>query len=471
MNNRKPILFLSFFTLVITLFLDGCKDNDPPIPTQLLVSEYTAEATLSWNKLFLEIERYADGYRPCPAPRALGYMGLACYESCVKAMPGYNSLESFFPGLVIPDVQEGQTYHWPTVVHAIYTTMMPKFFTEEPPATVRNDWNTLVANLNEKYLAEAGKDVYTRSKEYGESVGNAVWEWSSTDPYGHDVYKNPFGNYTTNENYIWSDHYDDPGDWVPEPTGTDYPVDPFFGKARVFVLKDEDKLSFAPLHYFIEYSTDPHSEYYAEAMQIYTNAASPDYLTQGIGEFWSDDFLNLTFSFGSRWISIANQIIEKDNVPLDKALEAYAKTGIALNDASVGCWYSKFEYNVERPSTYIKKLIDPNFHTILDNPLTGYTGFVPPYPSYPSGHATLGAAAAEALASVFSYNYGMTDNSHLGRIEFESGPRTFNSLKEMALENAWSRTLLGTNWSMDNLEGVRFGSAIGQKVVALPWKN
>ena len=83
----------------------------------------------------------------------------------------------------------------------------------------------------------------------------------------------------------------------------------------------------------------------------------------------------------------------------------------------------------------------------------------------------MGSAGAEALSSVFGYHYSMTDNSHLGRIEFEGVPRTFTSLREMALENAWSRVILGTNWYMDGIEGDRFGTEIGQKVNALPWKN
>jgi hypothetical protein len=83
----------------------------------------------------------------------------------------------------------------------------------------------------------------------------------------------------------------------------------------------------------------------------------------------------------------------------------------------------------------------------------------------------MGGAGAEALASVFGYSYSMTDRCHLGRTEFEGIPRTFGSFYEMAQENAWSRVLLGTHWRMDCDEGVRFGTFIGRKVNALPWKK
>lgn len=472
MNSRKLFLIFSAISIFVILFAVSCKEDNTVAATKL-VKEYSSEASLKWNQLFLRVERYAQGFRPGPAPRALGLMGFAAYEACVSGMPEYNSLESLYPAVNIPHVIEGAEYHWPTVVHNVYKTMMPLLFgdQDEPPIDVRNEWNSLISELDAKYLNEAGEVVYNRSKAYGESVGRAVWEWSTSDTYGHLVYLNPFGNYNTNETYDWTAHYRGPGDWQPTSPGPTSPVGPFYGKARTWIVNETDKLCLPPSAYFMEYSEDPKSEYYAEAIQAYTKNAAIDYNVKWIGEFWSDDLSDMTFSPGPRWIAICNQIIKKENVSLDKTLEAYAKTGMALNDAAVAAWYSKYYYNVERPVTYIRKVIDPTYKSNLNNPLNGDIGFVPAFPAYPSGHSTFGGAGSEALASVFGYNYSMTDNCHLGRTEFVGTPRTFTSLHEMALENAWSRVLLGTHWYMDCLEGVRLGTVIGQKVDALPWKK
>jgi len=471
MNYRSLLKFCAALLLFSSLFIVSCTEEDDQISVQGLVASYDAEAALEWNKLFLEIERYASGYRPGPAPRALGHLGLAAYEACVTGMPGYNSLENQFNGLNIPNIDPKAEYHWPSVVHGVYTIMMPNFFTEAPPASVKNQWDVLVNSLNQKYTTEVGAEVFNRSKTYGEAVGLAVWEWSKTDPYGHEAYKNPFGNYSTNESYDWEANYDGPGDWVPTVPGPTSPMGPFFGKVRTFALKDSEKLTLPPSAYFMEYNENPNSEYYSQALQVYTKNAETDYVTEWVGEFWSDDLLNLTFSPGPRWVAIGNQVIEKDEVNLERALEAYAKVGMALNDAAVGAWNSKYHYNVERPDTYIKKVIDPTYVPNLNNPLTGDIGFTPAFPAYPSGHSTMGAAGAEALASVFGYAYSMTDNCHLNRSEFEGVPRTFGSFYEMALENAWSRVLLGVHWRMDCDEGVRFGTVIGRRVNALPWKK
>jgi hypothetical protein len=329
----------------------------------------------------------------------------------------------------------------------------------------------MAATLNSKYSAEAGSEVFNRSKAYGESVANAVWEWSTTDTYGHNAYKDPFGNFETQETYDWQAHYEGDGDWEPTYPGPGKPMGPFFGKVRTFAINEGEKKALPPSHYYMEYSEEQNSEYYSEALEVYTKNAELDYDTEWIGEFWSDDLVNLTFSPGPRWTAIANQVIVNENATLDKALETYAKVGMALNDAAVSCWYSKYVYNVERPDTYIKKIIDPNYKPNLYNPLTGEQGVTPSFPAYPSGHSTMGAAAAEALASIFGYSYGMTDYCHDGRTEFEGKPRTFGSFYEMAQENANSRVLLGVHWRMDCTEGVRLGTTIGRKVNKLPWKS
>lgn len=468
----RTLTFLSLSGLLLSLlFITSCTKDEALLPQEhSLVADYDAEAALKWNLVFLDVERYAAGYRPGPAPRALAHLGLAAYEACITGMPGYNSLEKRYAGLDIPDADPKAEYHWPTVVNAVYATMMPRFFVDVP-ITYKDQIRVLTAELEDKYRSIAGEEVFARSKAYGESVGEAVWHWSTTDPYGHNAYKNPFGNYETNETYNWQARFQKPGDWQPTFPGPGQPMGPFFGRVRTFAITSDDKLALPPSTYFMNYSEDPNSEYYSQALQVYTKNAELDYTTEWVGEFWSDDLINLTFSPGPRWVAVANQVIDKEKVSLETALEAYAKVGMALNDAAVACWHSKFFYNIERPDSYIKKVIDPSYKPNLYNPLTGDGGVTPSFPAYPSGHSTMGAAGAEALASVFGYSYSMTDRCHENRTEFEGKPRSFGSFYEMALENAWSRVLLGVHWRMDCDEGVRFGTVIGRKVNKLPWKK
>ena len=185
---------------------------------------------------------------------------------------------------------------------------------------------------------------------------------------------------------------------------------------------------------------------------------------QWIAQFWSDDQVGVSLSPPARWISIANQALELENASLELALYTYAKVSIALHDAGVACWHTKYHYNVERPISYINREIDPDWQV-------HYLGFTPSFPAYPSGHSSFGAAAAEALSDIFGYNYAMTDRTHQNRSDFFGMPRTFASFYEMAEENAYSRIPLGVHFRMDSEEGVRLGYEIGRKVNAMPFKK
>ena len=69
MNNRTLLKLCAAFLLISSLFVVSCKEEDDQISDQKLVAGYGAEAALEWNKLFLEIERYAASYRPGPTTR------------------------------------------------------------------------------------------------------------------------------------------------------------------------------------------------------------------------------------------------------------------------------------------------------------------------------------------------------------------------------------------------------------------
>ncbi len=446
--------------LVIALTWQSCGDG---YPDDIGKDAHTqsAEAALRWNELFLEVERYAPNYRPCPTARALAYLGLAAYEACVEGMPGYNSIAARTLGLDLPRVDKNLDYYWPEVVNAVYGYLMPLFF-DHISAADKQKIQQLEASLELKYFEETSEETFIRSRLHGRAVAEKIWEWARTDPYGHDAHKDPFRGYN------WQARNTKPYDWEPVGPGPNNGIFPYWGDVRVFALPKGTFLCRPPL----PYSEASGSPLYAQALEVYAqNTPTWPYESRWIGEFWSDDLVNLTFSPPARWIAIASQVIEREAASLATALETYAKIGLALNDAAVGCWYSKYHYNIERPQAYIQRLIDPSWKSSLKNPLNGDEGINPPFPAYPSGHAVFGAAAAEVLASVFGYTYSMTDRCHESRTEFIGTPRTFDSFYDMALENAFSRVLLGVHFRMDSDEGMRYGTVVGRYVHQLPWKR
>ncbi|MCS6928599.1 MAG: phosphatase PAP2 family protein [Saprospiraceae bacterium] len=460
MRKTSLRLLLSISLFLLASFLsNSCGDGSPQPNTDATLQP--AEVALKWNELFLELERYAPNYRPCPAARALGYLGLAAYEACITGMPGYNSIAERVLGLSLPRADKDEEYYWPEVVNATYGYLMPLFF-EHLPIAQKEKIKALETFFEQKLFEETAERTFIRSRAHGQDLAYAIWQWAQSDAAGHQAHKDPFRGYN------WQARNTKPYDWEPLSPGPDNGLFPYWGNARTFALPKNALLCRPPL----PYSETTGSALHTQALEVYSqNTPQLPYESRWIAEYWSDDLLNLTFSPASRWIAITNQVIEKESASLAVALEAYAKVGLALNDASVGCWHSKYHYNIERPQSYIRRIINANWQTSLNNPLTGERGLTPSSPSFPSSHAVFAAAAAEALSSVFGYAYSMTDRCHATRTEFIGTPRTFDSFYEMAQECGWSRVLLGVHFRMDIDEGLRFGTSIGRHVAQLPWKQ
>ncbi|HEX5624859.1 MAG TPA: vanadium-dependent haloperoxidase, partial [Saprospiraceae bacterium] len=241
----------------------------------------------------------------------------------------------------------------------------------------------------------------------------------------------------------------------------DFPMPPLlpnWGQVRPFIVNPQEYIA-KPLP---EYSQLPSSLFYTEALEILTLSSPLSFENKWIAEFWSDDHPGLTFSPSSRWISISKQVIDKENPPVHKTLETYLKVSLAIADASIVCWKSKYIYNLERPEAYIHKVFNRDWQPLFHSP---------PFPSYPSGHSIFGAAAAEVLTQMYGEHYEMRDNSHRGRTEFLGQPRDFHSFHEMAFENAFSRIYLGVHFRMDCEEGIRLGFQIGKQIAALDLKG
>ena len=98
------------------------------VQAQTPACAYGNQVFLKWNAVFLEIDRYAPGFRPSPGPRALAYMGLSAYESIVHTMPRFNSLRSQLAGANLPTAQANAEYFQPATVNESYYYMMHHFF-------------------------------------------------------------------------------------------------------------------------------------------------------------------------------------------------------------------------------------------------------------------------------------------------------------------------------------------------------
>src|SRR3569623_1695118 len=149
------------------------------------------------------------------------------------------------------------------------------------------------------------------------------------------------------------------------------------------------------------YSEDPTSAFYKDAREVYDtkNNLTPEQVA--IARFWADDPM-LSFTPPGHWISIVLQILEHDNVPLEKSADMLMRVSVAEADSFIGCWQTKFLYDLVRPLTYIRRVIDPKWDTLINTP---------PFPEYTRGHSVSSAAAATVLTAILGDHYAFTDTT------------------------------------------------------------
>ena len=200
------------------------------------------------------------------------------------------------------------------------------------------------------------------------------------------------------------------------------------------------------------YATDPAAAFYALALEVYrTNFALTEEQTT-IAQYWADG-AGATGTPPGHWIAIMGQIARNDGLSLIAAAEGYARVGLAVADAFIGCWQTKYTYNVLRPVTYIQAVIDPDWVPLL---------VTPPFPEYASGHATQSGAVTTVLTDLFGVK-AFTDTTHRDHdLTPPQAPRTFRSFDEAAEEAARSRLYGGIHYASGNNTGLAQGRCIGQ---------
>jgi hypothetical protein len=285
---------------------------------------------------------------------------------------------------------------------------------------------------------------------YADTVSAAIMKWSKKDNY---LQTRGAPEYTV---------MDSPGRWVPTPPAYASAMEPHWNTIRAVVIDSSSQ--FAAPRPFRFNITDKNSDYYKELMKIKVTEDSLTEEQSQTADFWDDNPFKLNVSghlmFGTKkfsppghWMSIVGIAAKKANADFSTTVCAYAKTAIALFDAFIECWDTKYRYNTARPETVINKYIDPNWRPHLQTP---------PFPEYTCGHSTCSSAAAETLTSMFGDHLSYTDTTEL---EFGIKSRSFTSFREAALENTWARFYGGIHFHQSCLASNEAGKKIGGLVV------
>jgi hypothetical protein len=168
-----------------------------------------------------------------------------------------------------------------------------------------------------------------------------------------------------------------------------------------------------------------------------------------------------------------------------------ALVNVAMADAGIAVWESKYFYQYWRPITGIREsdfgtgpsgLGDGNDDTVGDStwsplgaPASNLVAqnFTPPFPAYPSGHAGFGGALFQTLRNFYSTDsiaFTFVSDEFNGVTQDHDGvvrpltPRSFSSLSDAEDENGQSRIYLGIHWIFDKTEGIAQGRKVADWV-------
>ncbi len=202
------------------------------------------------------------------------------------------------------------------------------------------------------------------------------------------------------------------------------PLRTTWGRVRPFLVTDLDAHMAPPPP-----ATD--SAAFRDSLAV-VRAARSDPAAEGdlIAKRWADG--PGTATPPGHWNRIATDLIAAQALNEREATQVLALLNMALFDASVLCWRSKFTYWLLRPPQ-VDAAIVPSFP-------------MPNFPAYPSGHAAFSGAAAAYLAHRF--------------------PEARPQLEQWAEEAARSRVVSGIHYPFDAQAGLDQGRGIAALAVA-----
>jgi hypothetical protein len=424
------------FVLVVTLLFSSCSDND--WRTKAENPEFIHRSVKQVTDVIVH-----DIFSPPVASRIYTYMSVAGYEAAIHQYPEqYQSLAGQLNGLEPgPQPVEGDEYCFALAsVQAMLKIGKALVFSED---RMTEYYEGIMKEFKATGMPE---DVFQRSVDYGNQVGDHIMAWSSKDNYKQS---RSFSKYSLEDN---------PATWQPTPPAYADAVEPHWNKIRTFVLDSASQ--FRPVGP-TPFSIDKTSQFYKEALEIHDIGTGMTTQQREIASFWDCNpfvvnvsghlmFATKKISPGGHWMNITHVACSKSNADFVKSTEAYIRVALSLVDGFISCWDEKFRSKVIRPETYINKYIDDKWTPLLQTP---------PFPEYTSGHSVISAASAVALTGVFGDNFAFTDSTE---IEFGLTARNFKSFNDAAKEAGISRMYGGIHYRPAMENGLKQGTAIGE---------
>ncbi|KAF2665738.1 vanadium chloroperoxidase [Microthyrium microscopicum] len=468
---------------------------------------FNSNYILYWNFAGLELNRLTHSLHnkdKTPAPqsgppisaRTLGILQLAIHDAyfAIHAPTGFGLFLTPDPN--VPDLpplpdKSGANDSRQAVAGAA-KTVLDLHYAQSNPNLDPDLTRIFKRKINDLLHGFGGVNISSASYKFGEAVGKAIFQYLY-HPNGAAT-----GSYEPKhgQKYYYDEDPTNPGQ---KHHG------PFYGtEAKRFATQNDHLIADPPG--IPNLSAASQTAEYDDALKDVHRMGGKKTLStckrafdQDVGSiYWTYDGANLIGTPPRLYNQIIRRIAvgraegeltsEANNATFARLL---ALTNVAMADAGIFAWKEKYKFEVWRPISGVrndgrKAFADP-FWLSQGAPATNSFGrsFKPPFPAYPSGHATFGAACFQIVRLFYDggvspgetpwksnepdqISFELVSDEMNGksrdlyqeyipskRIEEQSGDvrthvsRKFGSLWEAIWENALSRVWLGVHWRFD----------------------
>ncbi len=375
----------------------------------------------------------AGGTNPLASTRVVALVSASVFDAVNGIDPRFQPLH------VKPAAPDGASRR-AAAVQAAYAILLNLYPLQSASLTAQRDAS--IAALSPK---ESSKSIQN-GVAWGQSVADSIWAWRLTD--GIAPPPPPFEGVL---GIVGSPAAI--GAWRPTPLLNAPGAGPQFATMTPWVLTRPSLFRLPPPPAL---TSDVYTADYNESrtMGVFSGSQRTDDQSE-LALFWAGNT-------PLYWNRIASQLATQQNRSLLENAHLFALLNVAMADAGIACWDSKYRYVFWRPITAIRSGdLDGNPATDADPAFVPWLDFfpagTPAHPEYPSGHSTVSGAAAFVLSRAFGPNTSFSVNS-----DVRPGTRSFVNFAAAVAEIADARVFGGIHWRNSCLRG----NALGQAVAA-----
>ncbi len=420
MSSAPSHNFLTGILLAVAIFVTGfssCKlEQSPTSPTDQLSNE----VIIDWNQLTYQVAFEHDQFYSFIGIRTLTMVHLAMHNVL-------NAIEPQYQTYSFTEKQPGAD---PTAAtsQAAYEILLKTY-------PQRQDTLDLILN---KWLSQIPEgEAKNLGINLGKQAAASMWQLREGD--GHQKQ----GDYTPMTK---------PGDYQYTPGWDEWVLKPDFDYARPFSMDSVTQFRSPPPP---PISGEVYANSFNEVKQYgrkNSTIRSPD--QTAYAHWWAE--------FGEHsWNRIGRITARERKLPIHETARMFALINMDIYDIYLGSLESKYHYDTWRPYTAIRAAdTDENPQTDMNADWEPEM-LTPPWPEYPSAHASVGAGGAEILTHVYGtpdVAFSMESVSALP----DAPVRSYQNLDVAAKECADSRIMNGYHFRFATEEGKKQGRKIAR---------